>query len=409
MLPPALEIFVVWHPDDVEGEGIAQSVLDHFRGTTFSGLIGGAVEAYVRSASATDDPHGAPRTLPCVEPMPYGVPSAALTAVVLICGTELASNVQSGGSWLGYVESLVTARAASPATVGLFTVMTGQHLERSDLMAHVGGIQAIAYGTFGTGEFPDTLCRDLAQGIAQMGTDPPERVKVFVSHTKRLSTIEATKVTSLVELVRDVISTTRLGEFFDAHDLQPNEDWTAALIAAASTGSLLAVRTDLYSSRPWCQQEVLTAKQHGMPVVILDALTTGEERGSFVMDHVPRSPGRLDGTDWRREDVVRALGQLVDECLKRTLWAKQEEIAADKLPVQVDWWAPHAPEPATFVDWLVKQGDLTELREKPIVVLHPDPPLGPAEQDVLVQLARLIELHENIKFLTPRGLATRGG
>jgi excisionase family DNA binding protein len=245
-------------------------------------------------------------------------------------------------------------------------------------------------GTFGTNAFEETLCRDLAQGIAQMGAADMKPLTVFVSHTKRLSTLEESSVSSLVDLVRDVISNTRLREFFDAHDLQPNEDWAPALVAAASTGALLAVRTDLYSSRPWCQREVLTAKRAGMPVVILDALTVGEERGSFVMDHVPRSPGRHDADVWRREDIVRVLGQLVDECLKRVLWRKQQAIAAATgLPVDVDWWAPHAPEPATFAAWLDGLDDLAAKRSEPIVVLHPDPPLGPDERGVLVQIARL--------------------
>lgn len=409
MLPPVLEIYVAWHPGDTEGGRVAEALLGHFRGTTFSGLIGGAVEVYVRSASATDDPTGAPRPLPCIEPMPYEVAAPALTAVVLIAGTELASDVQRGGPWRPYVEAVVGARAASPETVGLFTVVTGQHLDGTALMNSIGEIEEVAHGTFGAEDFFEILSRDVAQGIAQMGTDRSERIKVFVSHTKRSSGTEATLGASLVDLVRDVISTSRLGEFFDAHDLQPNEDWGDALVAAASTGSLLAVRTDLFSSRPWCQREVLTAKQRGMPVVILDALTAGEERGSFVMDHVPRSPGRFDGEMWRRNDVVRALGQLVDECLKRVLWARQQDIAAGALPVQVDWWAPHAPEPATFADWLDQHGNLAELRANPIVILHPDPPLGPAERDVLVQVARLADLHDTIEFLTPRGLAARGG
>jgi hypothetical protein len=147
-----------------------------------------------------------------------------------------------------------------------------------------------------------------------------------------------------------------------------------------------------------------------MPVVILDALTTGEERGSFVMDHVPRSPGRQDGAVWRRDDITRVLGQLVDECLKGVLWRRQKEIAAAAgLPVDIDWWAPHAPEPATFAEWLDRHDDLAAKRNEPIVVLHPDPPLGPDERDVLLQIARLANLHDDIQFLTPRGLAARGG
>lgn len=411
MLPPVLEIVVVWHPGDTEGADIAQTLLDHFRGTAFSGLIGGAVEVYIRSVSSTDDPAGVPRPLPCIEPMPYAVPSPALTAVVLVAGVELTLSVQLRGPWHGYVEALAAARQASPTTVGIFSVCTTENVFDGTVLGDlVGGVLDVAHGSFGTDAFEETMCRDLAQGIAQMGADDVERVTVFVSHTKRLSTVEEATASSLVPLVRDVISTTRLGEFFDSHDLQPNEDWAPALIAAASSGALLAVRTDLYSSRAWCQREVLTAKRVGMPVVILDALTAGEERGSFVMDHVPRSPGRQEAAEWRRDDVVRVLGQLVDECLKRVLWRKQEEIAEIAgLPVDVDWWAPHAPEPATFAAWLEGRDELATEREGPIVVLHPDPPLGPDELDVLHQIAQLANLDYDVQFLTPRGLAARGG
>lgn len=411
VLAPVLEIYVVWHPGDSEGEWITELVLDHFRGTAFSGLIGGAVEVFVRSVSATSDPAGMPRPLPCVEPMPYGVPTPALTAVILIAGAELAAAVQSRhGPWHDYIETLAIARRVAPDRVGIFSVRVADHVfDDTVLGGLVGDVLDIASGAFGTDAFGETLCRDLAQGIAQMGSHL-NRVKVFVSHTKRLSVVEQPAVSSLVQLVRDVIATTRLGEFFDAHDLQPNEDWVHALDEAAATGALLAVRTDLYSSRPWCQREVLTAKRNGMPVVVLDALTAGEERGSFVMDHVPRMPGRQVDDEWRRSDVVRVLGQLVDECLKRVLWRKQREIAvATGLPVDIDWWAPHAPEPSTFVAWLDDHDDLDAQRREPIVVLHPDPPLGPDERDVLKQIARLAHLHEEIEFLTPRGLAARGG
>lgn len=411
MLAPVLEIYVVWHPGDVEGADIAEVLLDHFRGTAFSGLIGGAVEVFVRSASGTDDPAGSPRPLPCVEPMPYAVPTPAMTAIVLVAGTELASSVEDRGPWREYVEVIAEARTSSPESVGIFSIRTASNVfDGTVLGALVGGVLDVAGGTFGALEFPDALCRDLAQGIAQMATPDLPRITVFVSHTKRLSAMEHRGASSLVELVRDVIATTRLVEFFDAHDLQPNEDWAPALDAAAATGALLAVRTDLYSSRPWCQREVLTAKRNGMPIVILDALIDGEERGSFVMDHVPRTPGRQVADRWRRNDVVRALGQLVDECLKRVLWRKQQELASTTtMPVQVDWWAPHAPEPTTFLAWLARIEDLDDQRQRPLVVLHPDPPLGPDERGVLVQLARLANLHGDIDFLTPRGLAARGG
>lgn len=411
MLPPILEVFVVSHPGDVEGEAVAHMLLGRFRGNAYTGLIGGAVDVYVRSASATADPAGAPRPLPCVDGLPYGVPEPALTAIVLVAGTELAAALEEPGPWRSYVQSLLNARTQDPQHVGLFTVRAAKDvLDGTELGAIVGHIQGIGDGEVGTVPFKTSICRDLAQGVAQMGDDTPHQITVFVSHTKRLSSVEDKQASSLVALVREVIANTRLADFFDAQDIQPNADWKPAIDAAAASGALLAVRTDQYSSREWCQHEVLTAKRAGMPVVILDALTDGEERGSFMMDHVPRLPGRMEMDTWRRDDVVRALGHLVDECLKRVLWRKQREIAAEvDLRVDIDWWAPHAPEPTTLVDWLDQHRDLTAQREEPIVVLHPDPPLGPDEVDVLVQLARVANLHDQIEFLTPRGLAARGG
>jgi hypothetical protein len=411
VLPPVLEVFVVSHPGDAEGETVAQMLLERFRGNAYSGLIGGAVDVYVRSVSATGDPAGAPRPLPCIEGLPYGVPIPALTAIVLVAGTELAATVNEPSPWRDYVQSLVDARSNDPEHVGLFNVQTAPNVfDHTGLGKIVGEVQGIGDGKVDSDLFRTSVCRDLAQGIAQMGNNAPDQITVFVSHTKRLSSVEEEQVSSLVDLVRNVIASTRLRDFFDAQSIQPNVDWKPAIDAAASTSALLAIRTDRYSSREWCQREMLSAKRAGMPIVVLDALTYGEERGSFVMDHVLRTPGRIEENAWRRDDVVKALGHLVDECLKRVLWQKQQEIAQEVgLRVDPDWWAPHAPEPTTLVDWLEHHPDITAQRQEPLVVLHPDPPLGPDEIDVLLQIARVAKLHDEIEFLTPRGLAARGG
>ena len=87
----------------------------------------------------------------------------------------------------------------------------------------------------------------------------------------------------------------------------------------------------------------------------------------------------------------------------------QRRIAAGALNVDIDWWAPHAPEPATFEHWLDREVDRVDKRNEPIIVLHPDPPLGPDERDVLVQIGRLAGLEGPFEFLTPRGLAVHGG
>ena len=63
MLPPVLEIYVVWHPGDAAGAQICEEFLEHFHGSAFSGLIGGAIEVYARS-TGWQGKGDAPRPIP---------------------------------------------------------------------------------------------------------------------------------------------------------------------------------------------------------------------------------------------------------------------------------------------------------------------------------------------------------
>jgi hypothetical protein len=323
------------------------------------------------------------------------VPEAELTVVVPVLGVELARAVEDGNPWRAYIEQLREKGKASASEICILPVQLPTAVSEGALCDAIGDLQSIDSG--------DALCRDVAQAIAQFAQADTQRLKVFLSHTKRGGPGDAPK--ALVRRVRELILNTKLEDFFDAQDLQPGSDWSAELLAEAASGALLAIRTDLYASREWCQREVIAAKRAGMPVVILDALSKGEERGSFLMDHAPRIPlhGGIDD-----DGILRALAQLVDECLKRALWRRQQELAARSGSDAATWWAPHAPEPVTFVAWLDQEGAVRG-SDDPIVVLHPDPPLGRDELQALDELAKLCGLGDRLEVVTPRELAIRGG
>jgi hypothetical protein len=405
MLPPVAEVYVVWHPDDRVGERIARDIVEHFQGTPFTGLIGGGVEVFVRSAGwrgAGD----APRPIPFPgRPLPNGLTESELVAVVPVLGPELASACEAGtGPWYEFVREIAAARETSPQRVGVFPVMLN-HAEAPH--TRVGRMLGRFQGV-GSPEAPTTrslVCRDLAQGLAQLAdTGDSGRLTVFISHTKTETAPASGDQPELISQVRAAIRDTRLREIFDAHDLQPGEDWSDAISRNASTSAMLAVRTDGYASRSWCQREILTAKCAGMPVVILDALVHGDDRGSFLMDHVPRVPLRRHSDSGRAEGIDRSLHRLIDECLQRALWRRQRRLAEDRLDLEVSWWAPTAPEPATLADWLAAddRSTLSVLR-----ILHPDPPLGPDEMMVLEQLVSLSGVKAPLEILTPRTLAAR--
>lgn len=413
MLPPVLEIFAVWHPQDVAGRAVADQLIDHYHGTSFSGLLGGAIEVYVRShgwRSADDGPR------PIVFPgAAHGsVPAPArFAAVVPMMGNHLARAVQDGkGPWHAFLQTILAAQAATPQNVGIFPLSLDDGASRgTELGRLLAKPQRIAAPAVGASPEPahELRCRDLSQGIAQLMVGDDSRLTAFISHTMRMGPHEE-NIPALIGLVRTIIGETRLRYFLDANDLQPGRDWDKELREQAATSAMLVVRTDLYAMREWCQREMLIAKRHGMPIVILDCLGVGEERGSFLMDHVPRIPIQRVGDSWNKDDVRRGLNLLVDECLKRAIWNVQHSISSGRKELQVAWWAPHAPEPVTLAQWM--QDRLAARSWRPssndVRVLHPDPPLGPEELGALQQLMSLTGHTGRLDVMTPRMLAARG-
>jgi hypothetical protein len=416
MLPPVLELYIVWHPGDPKGAAIAQELVEHFHGTAFTGLIGGAIEVFVRTEgwrSAED----APRPIPSPKsPLPNGLEQAQFAAIVPLMGTEMAAVIEGGARpWRDYIENIVRLQSEMPERFGLFPYLMDHGAGDNTVLGKLlECYQRIALSApHADEESEGTLrCRDLAQGIAQiLSREADKRLTVFISHTKHNLPGDHEDTAALIAMVREVIANTHLRQFFDASDLQPGSDWDAELRSKAATSALLGIRTDLYPSREWCQREILIAKRRGMPVIIMDAPGIGEERGSFLMDHVPRIPVRVDQGRWNKQDVFRALNLLVDECLKRVLWFHQESLARGRRELEIAWWAPHAPEPLTLVQWLEdsRRAGTLPLDGLDVRILHPDPPLGEDEKAVLQQLLSISHSHSKLDIMTPRLLAARGG
>ena len=407
VVPPILEVYVVWHPEDREGAQIAAWLLEHFRGAPYSGLVGGAVEVYTRSEPWQRD-SDAPRPLPCQVPLPYQLPHAQVTAVVPVLGVRLARAFEQDSSdWRGYLDSIHATAEAGPdkKLIGVFPVRLQGTVESSSF-GEIGSLQALHSASC---EEPAALCRELSQAVAQLVGDPfGERLRVFISHTKRHPVEEEPDyVDELVGRVRTAIADTHLQAYFDAADLQPGADWEHELRSQAASSALLAVRTDLYASREWCQREFLVAKRAGMPIVTLNGVCRAEERGSFLMDHVPAVGYRQADEGLRQSSVEEALNLLVDAALTRALWGLQQVMLEQ---LGFDWIPLHAPEPVTVLPWLLENRQRAT-EEGPLLIMHPDPPLGPEETRVLSELFEVAGVRDAVDVVTPRtymSRATRG-
>lgn len=400
-IPPILDVFVVWHPGDPIGADRFDDLQEHFHSPAFSGLAGGAVEVYARSAPWSAE--SAPRPLGIEVPLGWGLPAAQFNAIVPIIDTSMLRAVADPDDpWNAYVRE-IAALNQRPG-VGVYPVTAkGLQWGNSVFSNILGDVQTLpSEVNDNSGLFGRELAQSITQHI-QQEKDLSTRMTVFVSHTKHRSSEEdARSGPAIFERVRDRIQDSHLSAFFDAQDIQPGGDWEKTLEDSAASNALLMIRTDVYAGRDWTQREVHTAKRNGMPVVCMYALTEGEQCGSFLMDHVPSvvcditnpSPG-----------IDLALNKLVDEALKNTLWQAQTSYLSED---GFDWLPAQSPEPTTLAPWLVSHQE-TQPHDRHLWVIHPDPPLGPAERHVLLQLCTVAGYDADVDILTPRTFAARGG
>lgn len=437
-LAPTVDIFVIWDKFDRSGENVFNRLLNHYHSSAYSGLVGGGIEVYCRQAS-WDDNDGAPRPIFSIG---KHVKESRYKVVIPIISHHLEKTVSRNHCWAEYfrqLESKLLPNGKGPRSLDkdmmcLIPVIVDHHWPINGTLQHMLEVQGVNYSSLEPGKLEvheygtRTLERDVSQAIAQSLVSEWDRdhpLQIFVSYARSDSEMEtSTKAsdvgTQVANLVLDRLNDTRLAQFFDCRNIQLGEPWQLQLEEGISRRSaILMVRTDMYSSRMWTQREIRLAKEQDIPVVALSALTGGEERGSFLLDHVPTvayHPANLsyEYADEQQKDskrrqrwsrlqqyqsdfcIDRAICRLVDETLKHAIWrSMKKDLFAD-----FDWSPAHPPEPMTVTDYLSKNDPGDSFR-----VVYPDPPITCEEQKVIKRICQLYNADMKVQFITPRDLA----
>ena len=174
--------------------------------------------------------------------------------------------------------------------------------------------------------------------------------------------------------------------FFAPRDVPAGDDWRAELRRHAGRGVLLAIRTDAYGGREWCQIEVLEAKRAGMPVVVLDALARRESRGFPYLGNGPVQR-------WRSRDPALRLEELHGLMLREALRFRYFAIRVERLWSlrRIDARRHVQPTPPELLTLLER----TAAADAAPLLVYPDPPLGSDE------LAVIRRLDERMQPVTP--------
>ena len=459
--PTVLDIYVVWHPKDKCGRNVFDRLVSHYHSAHFSGLAGSAIEVFSRSLPLTPETetpcpiatrdgqvgHGIDNTDISDRRTPANTASP-FTVIIPVIGRHMISAAHDNNSkWASYLRSLCTVRDAALASHSphllVVPIISTKGLNTSgEVISSLTNRQGMVL--HGDAYAPGALTRDVGQAIVQrllwkqtgmLSSSESPRLRVFISHAR--GDIPANDLTGntpqgVIAKVKAIAQQTRLDTFFDVYDIQADSEWNSSIRERARTSALLMVRTDNYSSREWTQREVFEAKQAGMPIVCLSALNAGESRGSFLLDHVPTiacpqipkgwaPPEGTQAEDPVDEAIVAALNRLVDEALKFALWRCQEIPAhvnlakanttqsTSKNHPGFDCAPPTAPEPTVLLKF-IQEHRQTYGNDKHLWLIHPDPPLLPAEQDFLVDLCVQAGYEKGqVYLMTPRSFFAAGG
>ena len=210
------------------------------------------------------------------------------------------------------------------------------------------------------------LCRFL-QGLETTDDLSRAPTKLFLSHAKADINTEPRVALKVMELLG---ADQPVDAWVDSGDIETGSKFSEAISNGVKRTSLLAILTDNYSSREWCREEIMLAKENQRPIVVLDALMNHEVRSFPFLDNVPKlrwNGNAQAGIDLLLKETLRHLHTL------RTLESEKE-------PGDTIFLRP--PEPATLLG--IEPGTN---------ILYPDPPLGVGE---LKRLARA-----KVTFSTP--------
>lgn len=105
----------------------------------------------------------------------------------------------------------------------------------------------------------------------QKGSDTS--VCLFLSHAKKGGIGEV-----YAEEIKKFIDTTNMKDFFDASEISVGYRFDEEIIKHINNSTLISITTDEYSSRYWCQREILEAKKNDRPIVAVNCLREYEDR-----------------------------------------------------------------------------------------------------------------------------------
>lgn len=224
----------------------------------------------------------------------------------------------------------------------------------------------------------------LNESFERMAIGKDTALKIFISHAK-----DGNNGIKLAKALKNYIDNSTMRNFFDATDIAPGYKFDEEIIEHIKSSAIIAIHSDLYSSRYWCQREIMSAKEYNRPIIAVDTLEELEDRRFPFASNVPNIHVHVDGEPTKK-DLLRILSSALLETVRffySKLLLEQYKSAG--------WIEPDAeirsrpPEVSDIEKILINNGSSINVKHKSLV--YPEPPLYDEELAFLKKLG--IELN----------------
>ncbi|MBI5368952.1 MAG: hypothetical protein HZA54_18090 [Planctomycetes bacterium] len=359
----SMVVYVAWHPDPPAGPDVslgARLAREAYATWTRDPLRpiarGIGLPVYFRSAS------GGRR------PLAISPDSARHTVLALLIDDRMVADPE----WRAWAGETGEALLACPAHRVVCAALSPNAYQMDDRLRHLNFIrlhdrplsEQLSYWRWGmTCELASALISESAPG------SPP--IRLFISHAKADGK-------ELARALRDFVTAAEfpLHTFFDANDLTYDRPFAEEIERSARDRFtiLVGIETDAFSARPWCQRELLASKEAGAAVVVVDALSRGEDRRFPYLGNVRTlrwEPTRPDDATAKAAIIEAALRELLAQTHALEILRR---LRAEGLGPAAAALLPRAPELVTMLQEDVRRA---------AVVVYSDPPLPDAEIELV--------------------------
>ena len=356
-----LRLHVAWDHRSAEGGRLAERISRHFDGIGME-RDGVAYRVPVRFAS-TPWWNGSPM------PLPIDLKRARHNVIVLLYDEEMYERRHAWNDWVSELRRRMTERGGQDIYIP-FGSPTGERPLDRDAADRIQYQRRKKWGGLADDEARDQrlllvllICiRDYLRKFA----DKTHREPIFVSHAKVDGDESARAIVDFINSTKDGLP---LETFYDATELMPGEDYRERFVSEIHRGTLLAIVSDVYDSRPWCVFELTQAKRWRRPIVLVDIGGRRTSRTFPYGANVPRVRVKPDSRDtsWIEPLLVEAMS----EGLRCDLFEQQANIASPTDTLVL-------PRPPELFDIIDRDG-------LPGRIVYPDPPLGEIEAELVLR------------------------